>query len=346
MKTELISTIEQQPYKEFLDKIPNVTFFHSFNHINYLKDILKIEPNFFVTYDKNEIIGILPFFMKKTSAGKIINSLPFFGSYGGIITDNKIAGTQLVQNFNSFVKYNDILSAVLITKPFNGIDDLLEKEFEYNFSEERFTQCTILKDVTIENLFSSFEKRVRWSIKKSEKQNIEVKIINSDNEHMEYFYKLHVNSMKAKNGNPKPKLLFTVLTQNFIPTKDYDIFIAFKENQPISYILIFYYKGFAEYYMPAYDPKFRDSQSTSYLIWCALKKAIEKKIKFFNFGGTWKSQKELYLFKRGWNARDFHYKYYGKSNLDLIKEIGLKRLQKDFEHFYLCPYELINANEK
>ena len=36
--------------------------------------------------------------------------------------------------------------------------------------------------------------------------------------------------MKMKGGRPKPKNLFPMILKNFEPSKDYDIFVALKEN--------------------------------------------------------------------------------------------------------------------
>ena len=44
----------------------------------------------------------------------------------------------------------------------------------------------------------------------------------------------------------------------------------------------------------------KKSQSTSLLIWESIQASLRKKISYYNFGGTWPNQSELYLFKPDW----------------------------------------------
>ena len=195
-----------------------------------------------------------------------------------------------------------------------------------------------MKNKNKDDLWNKFEQRVRRSVRKSEKNEIKIITENISENELDNFYKLHVDSMKIKNGKMKPKQFFSILLKNFVIRKDYDIFIAKKQNQSIAYLLVFYHKNMAEYYMPAYDPKYISFQSTSHLIWESIKKGLEKKINYYNFGGTWKNQNELYRFKRGWDASDFNYNYFIFRDLDRIKEIGIKKILEEYKYFYVSPF--------
>ena len=70
---------------------------------------------------------------------------------------------------NNYISENDILSSVIITNPFNTENSIYEKFYDHNFSEKRFTQCIDLKNKSSEITRKNFEKRVRWTIKKCEK---------------------------------------------------------------------------------------------------------------------------------------------------------------------------------
>ena len=188
----------------------------------------------------------------------------------------------------------------------------------------------------------SLEKRVRWSINKSKNNDIDVSIINSNQKYIEHFYQLHENSMRAKNGKPKPKTIFSSIQKNFKPNNDYDIFVATKNDIPIGYLLVFYFNQYTEYYMPAYEPEYRNLQSTSHLIWESMLKSLDLNKKYFNFGGTWLGQKDLYRFKRGWNTNNFHYNYYINCDLDRLKNLEIENFPKLFQDFYVCPYDLLN----
>jgi lipid II:glycine glycyltransferase (peptidoglycan interpeptide bridge formation enzyme) len=93
--------------------------------------------------------------------------------------------------------------------------------------------------------------------------------------------------------------------------------------------------------MPAYDPEFRNLQSTSYLIWESMLKSIDLNKKYFNFGGTWPNQENLFRFKRGWNADNFYYNYFIKCDIERLKNIKIEDFPKIFQDFYVCPYNLL-----
>jgi len=97
--------------------------------------------------------------------------------------------------------------------------------------------------------------------------------------------------------------------------------------------------------MPAYNEEFKNLQGTSLLIWESLKSALDKKMLYYNFGGTWKDQHELYMFKKGWNSRDIYYQYILFRDLPKIKEIGIEELRKSFEHFYIVPFKELSTSD-
>ena len=93
--------------------------------------------------------------------------------------------------------------------------------------------------------------------------------------------------------------------------------------------------------MPAYDPQQKNTQSTSLLIWESLQTSLKKTMSYYNFGGTWPNQPELYRFKRGWNTTDFLYNYYIFCDIERIKNIDKSDLMKEFSNFYVVPYDKI-----
>ena len=170
MNAEIIQNIDYLEYGNFI-KNNFSSFYHSVNHILFLKDLLKIKPYFIQIKEKNEIIGLMPFFMKKSKHGIVINSLPFFGSYGGIVNKNDC--TKLILNeLNNFNLENDILSSVIIPNPLLQNESMYEKHYSYNIKDPRLIQCLELNNKSETELWSSFEQRVRRAVRKSQKLNM------------------------------------------------------------------------------------------------------------------------------------------------------------------------------
>jgi len=342
MKTK-IEDIEFKEYSDFL-KVNSATFYQSSNHLKFLAKILDINPIFITTRKNDELKGVLPLFVKDSKFGKVVNSLPFFGSYGGIITQSEQVSKEILDFLNNFNEKNDVLSSVIIANPFMKNKKIYEKFYKYNLKEERLAQALNLKQDE-KSLWDSLEQRVRRAIRKAQKNSVEIKIPEIGNELLDNFYKMHTSNMEPKNGISKPKDFFKNLRDFFVQGKDYDIFVAVHQSNPIAYLLVFYFQNFTEYYMPSYQIENSELQGTSLLIWESIKKSIEKQASFYNFGGTHKNQRSLYLFKRGWTASDFFYNYYIYGNESKLKEIGVKDLKNEFKYFYVYNYQKIEERQ-
>ncbi len=339
MNVEILQNIDYTEYENFIKNNPS-SFYHSKNHILFLKDLLKIDPYFIQVKEKNEIIGVMPFFQKKSEYGMVINSLPFFGSYGGIVTKNDCSKL-ILDEFNNFNLENDILSSVIIPNPILQNESIYENFYSYTFKDQRLIQCLNLKNKSENDLWNSFEQRVRRAIRKSQKLDITITNPEFTNGVIDEFYNMHVTEMQSKGGKIKPKNFFRNIRNNFTIHHDYEIFCAKNNEKILSYLLVFYHNNITEYYMPAYTSESKNTQSTSLLIWNSIISSLDRGINYYNFGGTWKNQPELYKFKRGWNSSDYMYNYYIKCDIDKIKEIGIDEISKKIEYFYVVPYDKI-----
>ena len=342
MILKIVDNIDTSQYEKFLNCNTHSTFYHSKKHLVFLEKILACKSKFIIMKDKNEIKGVLPFFLKKTKYGNVVNSLPFFGSYGGLIAkDDKII-KQLLEKLNKFNEDNKVISSVIISNPFDSKKRVYEDFFIFNTKQERIIQCLKLENKSEEEIWDGFEQRVRRSIRKGLKNKIEVKTEILDKYTLKCFYKMHKKNMMDRGGSVKPYSFFENLNNSFSQGKDFDIFIALHENRIIAFLLVFYFDSFVEYYMPAYDDNYSNLQGTSLLIWESIKTALRKKIKMYNFGGTGKNQTSLYKFKRGWNSQDFFYNYYIFRDLERLQKIGMNKIKNHFENFFVCDYAEIN----
>lgn len=343
LKVDILEKIDRQKYDSFLEKNDS-TFFHSSKYLYLLANLIDAKKFFILVRDQDEIKGILPFFMKKSKFGNVVNSLPYFGSYGGIITEQVEIGKIMLEELNHFNQENQVLSSVIVENPFYHLQGLYEKYFQYNSTDSRFTQCTKLNKEKSE-LFNSFEKRVRWSIKKSDDNNIKVQKKDLDDKNLQQFFNLHKKNMKSKNAQFKSQDFFKSIKKMFNEGKDYNVFVGYSDEVPISFLLVFYHKNFTEYYMPAQDANFKHLQPASKLIWESMKESLNKKKYYYNFGGTPKNNQTLYRFKRGWNAVEYNYQYFIFRDLERIREIELEELKKSYQYFYIIPYdEIQNGN--
>lgn len=338
MNVEIITKIDFDSYDTFT-KNNNATFYHSIKHLQFLGKILGIIPSFITVKEKDSLIGIMPFFVKKSKYGLVINSLPFFGSYGGFVANNHESKIKILEMMNTFNQENDVLSSVIIADPFSKNFPIYEKYYKFIVKEPRMIQCLQINSST-ENIWLKFEQRVRRAVRKALTHNITVTKLETNPTDLGKFYSMHKMDMTSKGGKVKPIEFFQNLKTFFRLGEDYDIFIAMKDGRDIAYLLVFYFNFYVEYYMPAYDSKLKNLQGTSILIWESIKESIKKNMKIYNFGGTWKNQPELYLFKRGWAATDLPYCYYIHGDIAQTRKIGVEEIKKSYEYFYVFPYDM------
>jgi len=277
MATQVEQQIDFEEYENILKNSKQSTFYHSRNHLSFLADLLKLTPNFLTIRENNNLKGVLPFFVKKSIHGSVVNSLPFFGSYGGCVSDNIKHQKLILEHMNNFNKENDVLSSVIVVSPFCNNYSVYEKYYNFQIKEDRLVQCLDINNNSEQNIWNSFEQRVRRAVRKSMKLEVNSIKIKPDDDVFSNFYELHKKDMESKNGKPKPLEFFQCLKNNFSEGKDYDIFSAKKDGDNIAYLLVFYFHPFTEYYMPAYDSELKNLQAPSLLIWESIKESISKK---------------------------------------------------------------------
>ncbi len=114
-------------------------------------------------------------------------------------------------------------------------------------------------------------------------------------------------------GNAKPLSVFRTLYEIFDPKEDYNVYVAQKSDEFTAGLLVFYYKEYCEYFTPVINQKYRSEQPLSLLIFTAMKEAYKRRVKYWNWGGTWPTHQEgVYLFKKRWGADERTYNYYTK----------------------------------
>lgn len=347
-------------------------FFHTTAYRDVLNEVLDANPTYLIACDGKDIVGALPTFeSEQTAIGNVYNSLPFFGSPGGFVThdglsndESRTVASKLLEEFSKIAS-NDALSATLVTSQFdaNNTDtgnSFYESILEYRFRDDRLAQVlsfdtdfeqtlktkeavpektpTSARDATTigEWLFSQFERRTRRAVRKPYKEGLSWR--HSDD--FDRLYEMHKVGMEAKGGTVKPRKFFEAVRKH-VPEEMYDLRYASLDGRDIAGLLLFYYGDTVEYHTPAYEFEYRDTQATSMLIFEAMRNAIANGYRYWNFGGTRKSQESLYRFKRGWGAEDHPYYYYviDFGGIDKLLNQQTNDLLNWYKWFYTVPFD-------
>lgn len=321
-------------YEVFLQKHSCALFYHSLKFKKFLENLLKCEPKYLIVLEYGEIKGVLPMMGKHGKYGYVFNSLPFYGSIGGIIADDGEAFSLLVHAYHRLLDEEPVATSTVISNPF--VEDSYTK-VRYHLVDERIGQFTELsfKEKPEAELTAKIEPTARRNVRKAIENGIEVVI---DNDNLDFLRKVHRDNMQAIQGRPKSDEFFALLGRHFVAGEDYNLYIATCKQKPIAALLIFYYNGIVEYYIPAIIEKFRSYQPLSLIIFKVMIDAWHQGFKLWNWGGTWLTQEGVYRFKKKWAAKEKRYFYYTYVKNENVYRSRMEELTEDYGNFFVIPY--------
>ncbi|MBL4803844.1 MAG: GNAT family N-acetyltransferase [Alphaproteobacteria bacterium] len=306
-------------YREFLEKTVG-------GHSHYL-----VAKN-----AKDAICGVFPLMCKKGEYGDVWNALPFYGSHGSPLADSlEIAKALFHYAYANFLK--DSAACTIVGLPFREACDL---EIKPDYKDHRIGQWTPLKG-SQDDIFELIDSSTRRNVRKAHKEDIEVSV---DNEAWDFLQKVHVKNMQAIGGKPKSDAFFEAVKSCFKAGDEYNIYVAYKDGQPVSALLIFYCRDTVEYFVPATVHDFRNSQPSAAIILQAMMDAAQKGYKWWNWGGTWESQEGVYKFKKKWGAEDRPYHYYTCLKNKDILSLSAEKLLKAYPDFYVLPFSTLKES--
>ena len=146
-------------------------------------------------------------------------------------------GLRFIDFLNEYNKENEILSSVIISNPFEETE-VYEKYYRFHEKEDKMIQCTKFDNISEDDLWNNFEQRVRRSVRKAEKNSVSIEYATINEELLDDFFKIHVSNFSSKDGSAKPREFFTLLKENFVVGKDFDVLTAIHDSKPIAYLLV------------------------------------------------------------------------------------------------------------
>lgn len=156
-----------------------------------------------------------------------------------------------------------------------------------------------LQHKTKDQIWSSFRKTLRHSIKKAQKQNIEIKKC-ANKQALKAFYNLYIKSVKKHQVPAYPFPFF----EHFLDSPDSEIILAQYNNKIIAGSVFLFYDKFVHYFLNAADEKHRNLGANYLILWQQIQGCLGKNYQVFDFGGT-RINSSLEVFKRGWGGKEY-----------------------------------------
>ena len=330
-----LSKEHEDDYSYFVSKHPKSLIYYTLKYRELLMNLLKCKEEYYILIDDKKIRAVLPILFKDGKYGRVYNSLAYFGSNGSILAENEIYYNKLLE------KYNDVIETSAASTYVENPLDIHEKKPNYHFISQRVCQFNKFEiDMDMDNLSLLFTSNKRNDIRKAIKNNIHVEIDNSQ-ESKDFLYETHVQNMQAIKGKPKDKLCFDLIFECFEERKEYNIFIAKKDDQIIASLLVLYFNDKTEYYTPVVSVESRSLQPLAIIIYESMKYSFENGKMLWNWGGNGISLSSVYDFKKRWNATDFLYNYYIKFNNKDLLNLRSSEIMDEYNGFFVIPFNII-----
>jgi len=340
IEISVLSKGDEQAYEAFLKGNEFNMIYVSLKYRNLLKALTDSKDFYLVAKERNKILGVMPTMLKMSKYGNILNSLPFYGSNGGAISNNKTIKNMLIDAFNAIAVKLQAVISTMVTSPFEKDLDIYESS-EYDYKGMRIGQITKLPD-SEDRLMPLFHQKTRNMVRKAYKEGINFDC-KQDGSALDFLFDTHRQNMQAINLPFKNREFFNLVSKIFEYGKDYKIYVANLNGMKISALLLLYYNKTAEYFVPATVANHRNLQPNSLLIHEAMRDAIKRGFKYWNWGGTADYYSGVYHFKKHWGTIDRLYYYYTKvhGNLSDIKKLGKNGILKKYPYFYVMPFDRI-----
>lgn len=322
------------PYGEFLERVTGVPI------------------EIFGVWSDGELRGAIRFARSHDPhIGTVVNSLPWWGSHGSVILDRSAPDADAVRAA-VLAGFRGVLDAI---DPAAWTVVLLPEEEPHRAAYEAALRPTVIEDrigqVTAlppdtgspnDALLAGFLQKTRNLARKSMREGFAERVLDTPWA-WAFLAETHAENMSVIGGRAKPAAHFAAL-RDCIPEENRRLSVAMDGDVPVAAMLTLAFAQTVEYFVPAVKVEYRARQPLTFLIVRGMEEAVRSGRRFWNWGGTWRSQNSLHHFKAGFGAEDRPYSYLVGATPQGLRRIAGNRpvLQTAFAYFYTYPYGLLD----
>lgn len=339
----------EDAYSEFVRTDERAMIYSTLEFRNFLQQILIGKPQYFLALDSSGIAGVFPSFAASDAKfGLVVNSLPWYGSHGGCVMRSDAASgvrQALLSRYREMIAAPDVAFSTLILTPFeNRLAETYLAILKPTVTDGRIGQITDLPESGPDleaRLERVFAQKTRNLVRKARKQGFTLEFAD-DTAAWQFLYETHVENMAGIGGKAKPLSHFEAL-RAAIPTAWRQLMLARLDGAPVAAMLLLRYNRTVEYVTPVIKHEFRSLQPLSFLIWHGMIDAVHSGFRWWNWGGTWTTQKTLHHFKAGWGAKDQPYTYIVHAKPAVLEAIKAEpqAVAAAFPFYFTYPFHLL-----
>ncbi|HTY90744.1 MAG TPA: FemAB family XrtA/PEP-CTERM system-associated protein [Methanocella sp.] len=300
MKVEIspLSKADEPDWDEYVRNNDQATFYHRIGWKEVIEDSYG-HRSFYLTAKNGDgkICGILPlFFIRSIFFGKRVVSVPF-APYGGACTDSPGITTELVRAALS--AGNEMGSADFEFRTRNC--STMEMDYTDHY-------VTFIMDVSggAEPAWARMNKKVKWSVRKAIKNNLQFKIDKADAA-IGDFYELYCHGMGRLGTPVHDRIFFKNLKKRF--PEDVSIAEVEYAGNVISALYLLRFKDTLISGWGASLSSYFSLSPNDLIYWRSIETAAGDGLRYFDFGRSLKDSGN-FRFKRAWGAAEVPLYYY------------------------------------
>jgi FemAB-related protein (PEP-CTERM system-associated) len=296
----MVESLSTEEVMDFI-KLENVSnFYHTFGWMKAIEESYGLKPVILALLDDKKILNVIPFFLLESKFfGKKLVSLPY-GDYGGLLFDFKV--DWILKKLDDIAKETDV-DYVEIREP----NVKFWKHFKSFKTEFKYYTFILNLDKPLEEIWKSFDKKVRNSIRKAEKNN--VRVIEGSRKDLGEFYKLYLRTMK-KLGSPPHSFNFFDNVFKFC-SKNVKLLFAEYEDRKIAASIFFLHKKRIYYWKNVSDDEYLHLRPNDLILYRMIEFGQKRKYESLDLGRT-RVNTGTFLFKKRWGGRMEELKYFFK----------------------------------
>lgn len=344
-KIELLTKDKDAELTAFLNELSQIDVSVLGYHYPFYRDVLvqtKIgNPHYLALRKNNNIVAVLPGFVKSGKIGKAYSSMPFFGPNAGVLcnAENRKEYTQQIINYLlSFLNSEEFISASIYT-PFLTKTELYAEILGPHFpmNVDKFTNYIKMEDLSISS-------KIRYDIRKAEKAGVKISS-EITIEKVDSLYELYHQNCIDFNIPLKPRSCINALVNEAQKHRQTTFYFAELDGEVIGGLIMIWSPSVASYYLPCAMNEYRTLQPNTLLINHALKEAIERGIKIWNWESSPSKDSGVYKFKKKWGTMDGGYKIYVKPfrERQFYTNLGQKNIMREFPYYFIYPFNELNS---
>ncbi len=339
-----VSILEQNEWDAYETYVANHSqsmLPHSWRWLEMIQLNTGSSPKAIVVWDTDRIAGTLPFFISQDKGhGCVLNSLPFFGSQSGILADpghlEDIFSLILPHLDQAAKDYNCVASTIIASMvDQNAVH--YRTIWKPTFEDERVGQMVDMPSDPEALMQDIFVGKRRNNIRNAQRKGV---IVNEgvNETSLGWLRQKHEEVIGFKGGIVKPIAFFDWCFEAAQDSSFCKFYFASVDDRLAAGMIIFYYKNYVEYCLPVIDHQYSSYNPLALLIYEGMVDAVKNGKRFWNFGGTWLSQTNLYRFKKEFGADDYPYSYFTKVYDERILTLFPQTLLKAFPYYFVVPF--------